>query len=508
MITNKHLVNHFFRSFFSQSLKGAPSIWFFAPLLHSPFYSILFFLSRHELIIANLYFKISFSPLYYFQRLFNKATVHSTMSVAPHSPSAAQRALSIPEMVNMIFDARNGSENNGFILGYNDLGKIIRVNRLWFDIGAEKLWANEENINSLFNVSPKRRQIYASKITFISLLGERLERYYHEYRDLQFWRLNKISLNAHHFSYQTQHIAPYLVSSLKSFDLCNASEVYTELFHRLEKNCPQLEEISISAKRFMGPFELFYGFIRHARLLKTVRISSFGDEHIEASDELLSCLAHSRKLERLELPWCWNEIAVEDAEAEILHSNVVPFPKMKTLSLVASSMAISNLVPLVINTIQLTLILQDSEFDVLPHLSNLRNLKILTIYYQESEAIPVESLMELGALSKLVALRLSPLPYKNGTMRYLQSRLLDYDCEVLARRWPHLRCLRLRMECNISTNAVESFLRHCPNLHTCEIYQPLDTTHLFTTAPGYLVFPQLTKLTLSKLTGEEIMRSV
>ncbi|KAL6910738.1 hypothetical protein GGI43DRAFT_427245 [Trichoderma evansii] len=427
------------------------------------------------------------------------------MSVAPHGPSAAQKALSIPEMVNMILDATKWSDNSSNILDYNDLKRAICVNRLWFDVGAEKLWAVLESIDRLLEVPPKRRQIYASKMTQILIHGHDLERYYYEYWGLIFWRLKEIILDVHAW-YQTQHVTPYLVPSLQSFSFYYVPESNFELFLCLERACPYLEEISITTPKFMASFESFSRFIRHAQFLKTVTISSFGREHFMASGELLSCLAHCGRLEQLKLPWCWTEAAVQQAAAEILHSGVVPFSTIKRLSLLSSSIAVNKLVPLVANTTQLTLILRDSKFDALAHVSSLQNLEALTVFYQQPEVIPVESLMALGALSKLTALHLSPLPYKNLGIYLLQSDFSDNDCEALACRWPYLRRLRLRMQCNISTNAVELFLAHCPNLHTCEIFQPLDTTNLFTTVPGYMVFPQLTKLTLSYLTGKGIMR--
>ncbi|PTB42179.1 uncharacterized protein TrAFT101_008721 [Trichoderma asperellum] len=146
----------------------------------------------------------------------------------------------------------------------------------------------------------------------------------------------------------------------------------------------------------------------------------------------------------------------------------------------------------------------DWGIDVLAPVSRLQNLEELTIDYLQSNIIDVEALMKLGALSRLSRLHLGPFPHETR-ISLVQSEFSDHDCEALARRLPHLRHLRLRMQCNISTKAVEAFLRHCPNLRKCEVFQPLNTDNLFTAAPGVLVFPQLATLNLKRLTGEEIM---
>lgn len=373
--------------------------------------------------------------------------------MAPHDPSAAQQALSLPSILTMILNAKrwtsNETRNYYFhpILGDRDLANVIRVNHLWFEIGTQMLWASRDSIDWLSGVPPVRRQIYASKMAHVSIQGAGLERYYREYNYLVFERLAKVSI-AIYDMYNFAHVKPYLVPSLQSFSLFYVPELESEVFSRLARASPNLRDISIAAARFLATFESLSGFIRHAPLLRSLTIYSsettaasgklISSSAHTASGELLSSLAHSNSLERLQLPWCWTEFASQQAAAAVSHSGVVPFPRITDLTLNASSKAIGKLVPLVVNTKHLALTLKDSADDVLPHVSNLRNLQSLIIHYQQSSSISRQSLLELGALSRLSILHLCSSAYRMTGANLLKSHFSDHDCEALARRLPNL----------------------------------------------------------------------
>lgn len=431
------------------------------------------------------------------------------MAVAQHGPSAVQEALSLPEIFAMILEAEECSgEDNCLvpILNIHDLKNAMRVNRLWFEIAAEKIWADWGSIDWLFQVPPNRRQIYASKMAQVSITGLKPAIYHRQYKGLVFRKLRNISLEVYG-KYELRHLEPYLVPSLQSFSFSYVPKFDSEALSCLQRKTPNLREISISTARFNATLESFCRFIRHAPHLKSVTVSLFGSKTIAATTELLSCLAQSRRLEILRLPWCWTEHVSQQVAAETLHSDLLPFPQITEITLIASSKAVSKLVPLVVNIRQLVLIVKDSTVDVLAPVSRLQHLEDLTIYYLQFNIIDVEALIKLGALSRLSRLHLGPFPHETR-ITLVQSEFSDHDCEALARRLPHLHHLRLRVQCNISTKAVEAFLRHCPNLRKCEVFQPLNTDNLFTAAPGILVFPQLATLNLKRLAGEEIMRSV
>lgn len=440
------------------------------------------------------------------------------MSAAPHDSSAAQLVLSLPELLTMILDAKRSTGDepwNSFqrILSDNDLRKVIRVNRFWFEIGSLKLWASPECIRRLLKVRPARRQLYASKMTQITSFRERLELFLHGYRDVVFERLNKVAIHLNRVC-TMEHVEPFLGPSLRSFDLEDYKDLQPEVFSLLERACPDLRDITISAYRAsLGPtLESFSRFVQHALFLKGVTVNI--QMTSAASSEILSSLAHSSRLERLQLSWVWTESHSQQAAAAVSRSGIVPFPKIIDMNLLIQSKAIGHLVPLIANLQHLGLKVNDSTEDVLPHVSSLGNLKGLIIHYQVPCSIPRQSLLGLGALSRLSTLticsctRIRTRTGVSANVTRSTCKFSDDDCEALARRLPNLCALRLQLWCDISTKAVESFLRHCPKLEDCEITQRLDNTDLFTSTSDDMVFPQLRKLCLGSLRGEAIMRSV
>lgn len=434
------------------------------------------------------------------------------MSVAPNYSSAAQKVLSLHELLTMILGAKRWTANSQrnslqYILSENDLMNAMRVNRIWFDIASQELWASQDSIALLFHVPPARRQIYASMMTQISYLGENLELHHVEYRDIVFKSLKQVFFRLREVC-TMRHIKPFLVPSLQSFHLVDERELQSEVFSQLARASPKVRDVTLSIHKLRNTstFESFSRFIRHARFLKEVTVQFLMTN--EAIGELLSSLAHSSSLERLQLSWLWTESQSQQLTAAVSNSGVEPFPKIAHMHLFVRSRAIDQLVPLVANLKRLTLTVNDSTDDVLPHVSNLAKLESLIIHYKSPCFIPRESLLGLGALSRLSTIHLCSCTYGTIGVDLMRSNLSDGDCEALARRLPNLHCLRLQLWCNISTKAVESFLRQCPSLEKCEFMQRLDTTDLFTSTSDNMIFPQLRKLCLGSLKGWAIMRSV
>ncbi|UKZ70399.1 uncharacterized protein TrAtP1_011380 [Trichoderma atroviride] len=427
------------------------------------------------------------------------------MSVAPYGISAARQVLWLPELLTMILEARELKWNIfQHVLSDDDLKNVIRVNRFWFEIGSRKLWASLESIFPLLYVRPARRQIYASKVTQITSRGQPLELIHHTYRDLVFERLREAIIRINQLC-TMEHVKPFLVPCLRSFCLIDDRDLRPEVFSQLARACPNLRHIKIYAHKVRSrpTLEAFSSFIRQALFLKEVTVILHGNN--TANAELLSSLAHSSRLERLQTSWLWTTCQSRQAAAAVSHSGIVPFPKITHMNILVRSKAVGKLVPLVANIQHLAMTVRDSNDDVLSHVSNLGNLKSFIIHYQLPCFIPRQSLLGLGALSRLLFLNLCSCSRATTGGNVVWSNLSDDDVEVLARRLPNLYDLRLRLRCDISTRAVESFLRHCPRLRVCSIVQRLDTTDLFTSTSDDMVFPQLRRLCLGGLSGEAIM---
>lgn len=436
------------------------------------------------------------------------------MSEARLRFSAAQNVLGIPELLTMILNAERLNVSKPWncfqrILSNEDLKNAMLVNQFWFEIASSSLWADQENILHLFHVPLARRQIYASKMTRIEPSGKHLSLYYDEYRHLEFGRLKRVFIRLKKLC-AMKHVEPFLVPSLQSFIINGESDLQPEVFSHLAIACPNLREFKIFAHELNSPltFESFSRFIRHARALKIVTVKLHLNWNIPASGELLSSLACSSSLEQLRLSCLWTESHSRQGAAAVSQSGVVPFPRIRRMNLNIEPKAIDKLVPLVANVTHLTLNVRDSTKDVLPHVSNLGNLESLSIHYAKPGSLPRESLLGLGALSRLSTLSLCSCVYQATGFNLVRSRLSDDDCEALASRLPNLQHLELRLRCDISTKTVESFARHCPNLQKCQIFQRLDTTNLFTSTSDNMVFPQLHDFGVGSLGGEAIMRSV
>jgi hypothetical protein len=208
----------------------------------------------------------------------------------------------------------------------------------------------------------------------------------------------------------------------------------------------------------------------------------------------------------LELPWSWTEQAVFEASVVTWEAGIVPFPVLEELELSAPSSAIHNFVSLVGSLKNLKLTVKDSKVDVLWHVSNLVNLRSLTLAFEQPAFISAGALMALGALKELQTLDLGP---DNSTdVSLVTSNFSDDNCEILASHLPSLHHLEFRIQCDISTNALISFARHCRKLCWCAIFQSLDTQDLFTGAYGHTICPGLRLLHLGGLIGEDVRRSV
>lgn len=229
MIINKHPFSHFFQSF-SFFLFHCLLAVHLEDLIHCTvtFITLIFLFYSHIFSPPTTNFSsptcilTSYSsPVIFFSKPFHKAALPSMMAVAPHSPSAVQEALSLPEIFAMILEAEECSGDKNYlvpILDVRDLRNAMRVNRLWFEIAAEKIWADWGSIDWLFQVPPNCRQIYASKIAQVSITGLKPVIYHRQYKGLVFRRLRNISLEVYG-KYELRHLEPYLVPSLQSFSL-------------------------------------------------------------------------------------------------------------------------------------------------------------------------------------------------------------------------------------------------------------------------------------------------
>lgn len=421
--------------------------------------------------------------------------------------SATQAVLSLPEMLFTIFSfCINKEEKKPF----NTLCAVIRVNRLWFELGTDMLWADNTASHYLFSLPQHRGIIYAPKLRLLTFSRFRIHEYFRKVKDYPFGRLKEFRIEStQKTDCNSQYLKPFLGPLTHTFRL-RGPHMNMSMLRCLQKNCPQLTTICLQLKKTNISMELFRQFVQKVPFLKSV---TFTYPHWETSRpsvsaELLIQLAQSQRLHDLFLPWDWMDDNLKRLAAAVRDKDFSPFPALAELKLVAPTTAIYTLAPLVENIGEIHLTLIDSKVDVCRHVSRLVSLHTLSLFTTDPTVITAADLFWLRSLSRLKNLILRPLIHMRLQNSDLESDFSDHDCDALFSHWPLLHYLEFRVECPLSTNALESLGRHCRNLAWCELSMCLNTQNLFATDYGYVLFPELISLRLGPLLGHDIMRSV
>lgn len=402
---------------------------------------------------------------------------------------STEQALCLPEILDLIFS---------FCLDANDLGtlsKAVQVNRLWFECGTEKLWTSTKATPNLLRVPGDRQQIYASKIFTISFDYTISRRYYDAFKDLKFRRLRELDI----FSYglDVREIELYCAPLLQKvkFDGCF---VQISTLGCL-RNCRELRSIQLRVWRGLTP-QLVLDVLKHLPLLQEASLSHgpVGHTIIGAiSGDLLLHLAQSKCVTYLKLPWSWSASAVEQVTIAKDDMGFTSFPVLESLHLVATAAAIEGAVPLLRNLTSLTLMLEDSDYGAIWHITGLTALTTLSLTFRKTIKISAAAMTALNALSKLRTLIMKPKQRSsNDAPIVIETDFSNDDCEIVASHWPDLRHLSLQLVCaRLSTKGLLSLARHCRSLDFCETSQDINLDDLFSDdCNGDALFPQLRTL--------------
>ncbi|KAM6486666.1 hypothetical protein HDV62DRAFT_401970 [Trichoderma sp. SZMC 28011] len=386
---------------------------------------------------------------------------------------STEKALRLPEILELIFS---------FCWDANDLGtlsKAVQVNRLWFECGTKKLWTSKKATPNLLRVPGDRQQIYASKIFTISFDYTIARRYYDAFKDLKFRRLRELDI----FTYglDVREMELYCAPSLQKvkFDGCF---VQISTIGCL-RNCRELKSIQLRVWRGLTP-QLVLDVLKHLPLLQEANLSHgpVGHPIIGAiSGDLLLHLAQSK-----------------------YDMGFTSFPVLESLYLVATAAAIEGAVPLLRNLTSLTLMLEDSDYGAIWHITGLTALTFLSLTFRKTIKISAAAMTALSALSKLRTLIMKPKQRSsNDTPIVIETEFSNDDCEIVASHWPDLRHLSLQLVCaKLSTKGLLSLGRHCRSLDFCETSQDINLDDLFSDdCNGDALFPQLRTLHFTQTVG-------
>lgn len=173
-----------------------------------------------------------------------------------------------------------------------------------------------------------------------------------------------------------------------------------------------------------------------------------------------------------------------------------PFRDIRYLTVQIESKTVPLLVAGVKSVIGLTLTIEDSRTNPLPQISSLVNLQELHIGYMEQGEWAGADFLALKSLKNLRRLIISSIfdPIASPT-------LTDEEFIPVFENMSELQELVFQVQCVLTTTAITSLGKHCPQLMICEILGLYDL-HGWQSVASPL-FPQLQRLELSAATDGE-----
>lgn len=173
-----------------------------------------------------------------------------------------------------------------------------------------------------------------------------------------------------------------------------------------------------------------------------------------------------------------------------------PFKNIRCLTLLMESEAVPLLVAGVKSVLALTLTIEETRTNPLPHISSLVDLQELIIDYLEGGEWAGTDFLALKNLKDLRILRISSIS------DFITSpTLTDEEFISIFENMCKLRELVFEIQCVLSTAAITSLGNHCPELKSCEMLGSYDL-HCWQEITGSL-FPQLRFLEFSGLAIDE-----
>ncbi|KAB8277447.1 hypothetical protein BDV30DRAFT_234780 [Aspergillus minisclerotigenes] len=267
-----------------------------------------------------------------------------------------------------------------------------------------------------------------------------------------------------------------------------------ELLSFIPVSCPMLSCFSISRPDPRLTPESLLDFLQKSSTLSDISIHS--EELVTGN--ILNHLAGSKNLERLSLQGIIDTDAIGDLKI------ISPFKALRHLSISVTEAALPSLVGMIksIQSFNLTLGGPDSsgDFDsvALRHVSQLNELRTLTLFIWGDMRIANEDIVSLKSLTQLRRLYISGA----SAASLIAPRLQDADFEELFKSFDQLEALNFDIfRSDITTDSLVSLGKCCPSLQRCEIMGIYDMAAFrYEKLP---VFPTLKLLSVGAFTNCE-----
>ena len=369
------------------------------------------------------------------------------------------------------------------------LRSALLVNKAWAAEAIRVLW-EKPPVAALVAIGEEHRQFYARQVRELIFGGDEDGAEHSNFRNLEFPRLRRITID--YFrpdNGEKLRLGQYIQPSMEDFSFYGA-EPAEDILHLLETRCPRLESIVIDFQFEGLTSSRLIRFFDSCKYLTSICLPNNIKDTID--NRLLAYLARHDGLEELELGTFLRYEMLD----KIFEGTERPFRDIRYLAVQIESKTVPLLVAGVKSVIGLTLTIEDSRTNPLPQISSLVNLQELHIGYMEQGEWAGADFLALKSLKNLRRLIISSIfdPIASPT-------LTDEEFIPVFENMSELQELVFQVQCVLTTTAITSLGKHCPQLMICEILGLYDL-HGWQSVASPL-FPQLQRLELSAATDGE-----
>ena len=369
------------------------------------------------------------------------------------------------------------------------LRSALLVNKAWAAEAIRVLW-EKPPVAALVAIGEEHRQFYARQVRELIFGGDEDGAEHSNFRNLEFPRLRRITID--YFrpdNGEKLRLGQYIQPSMEDFSFYGA-EPAEDILHLLETRCPRLESIVIDFQFEGLTSSRLIKFFNSCKSLTSICLPSNMRDTID--NRLLAYLARHDGLEELELGTFLSYEMLD----KTFKGTERPFRDIRYLTVQIESKTVPLLVAGVKSVIGLTLTIEDSRTNPLPQISSLVNLQELHIGYMEQGEWAGADFLALKSLKNLRRLIISSIfdPIASPT-------LTDEEFIPVFENMSELQELVFQVQCVLTTTAITSLGKHCPQLMICEILGLYDL-HGWQSVASPL-FPQLQRLELSAATDGE-----
>ncbi|KAB8231636.1 uncharacterized protein BDW43DRAFT_135697 [Aspergillus alliaceus] len=336
------------------------------------------------------------------------------------------------------------------------LRSALLVNKLWAAEAMTVLW-QKPPVEALASSPDDHRQFYARQVRELDFGGDKDGKHHSTFRSLEFPRLRRITIDFYRpDDGEKLWLDQYIQPNLEEFIFYGA-EPAGDLLNLLETRCPRLRCVligyvweGVSASRLIKFFDC-------CKSLRSICLPSNMERFLD--DQMFAYFARRHDLEELEFGKTITYEMVEKA----LDGIQSPFKYIQRLTVPAESKALKLLAPTIKSVTTLELNVEDSQFNPLPLVSSLVNLRELEIAPQWASWSATDFLA-LKGLKNLRRLEIYPIEDD-----LTSPNLTDPDFVQIFANMSELQQISFQVQCTLSTAAITSLGQHCRQLTSCDL---------------------------------------